>query len=214
MWEKVEETQTHTVSFVADVTGVSQLPDAIIVEHDTVIPADTVTELKKAKPIREGYNFLYWTDNLTTKANYDFTQKITADVKLYPVWTRNQVRITWPTSTSAGETLIHPGYTEDANHSTMVDVGSTVTFRVQWDKEYDPATVLAHDLPLGGRVGTEDEYGVTYTYQFTANEDTTITVNPATRKTFTITLPSANGCDVTFTECRGWDSRETPSWIP
>ena len=208
MWEKVEETQTHTVSFVADVTGVSQLPDAIIVEHDTVIPADTVTELKKAKPIREGYNFLHWTDNLTTKANYNFTQKITADVKLYPVWTRNQVRITWPTSTSAGETLIHPGYTEDANHSTMVDVGSTVTFRVQWHTEYDPATVLANDLPLGGRVGTEDQYGVTYTYQFTANEDTTITVNPATRKTFTITLPSANGCDVTFTECRGWDSRD------
>lgn len=86
----------------------------------------------------------------------------------------------------------------------MVDVGSTVTFRVQWYKEYDPATVLANDLPLGGRVGTEDEHGVTYTYQFTANEDTTITVNPATRKTFTITLPSANGCDVTFADCQSW----------
>ncbi|MEI3089523.1 MAG: hypothetical protein V8T01_06035 [Oscillospiraceae bacterium] len=86
----------------------------------------------------------------------------------------------------------------------MVDVGSTVTFRVQWYKEYDPATVLANDLPLGGRVGTEDEHGVTYTYQFTANEDTTIKVNPATRKTFTITLPSANGCDVTFADCQSW----------
>ena len=197
VWEPTETANTHTVSFVADVTGVSQLPDAINVEHDTVIPGEKVPTVP---PIREGYNFLHWTDNLTTKAEYNFTQKITADVKLYPVWARNQVKITWPTSTSAGETLMHPGYTEDANHSTMVDVGSTVTFRVQWHTEYDPATVLANDLPLGGRVGTEDEFGVTYTYQFTANEDTTITVNPATRKTFTITLPSGNGFYAIFAE--------------
>lgn len=204
VWEPTETANTHTVSFVADVTGVSQLPDAINVEHDTVIPGEKVPTVP---PIREGYNFLHWTDDLTTKAEYNFTQKITADVKLYPVWTRNQVKITWPTSTSAGETLMHPGYTEDANHSTMVDVGSTVTFRVQWYTEYDPATVLANDLPLGGRVSTEDEYGVTYTYQFTANENTTITVNQATRKTFTITLPSANGCEATFTQCEGWNHR-------
>ena len=185
---------------MADVTGVSQLPDAINVEHDTVIPGEKVPTVP---PIREGYNFLHWTDDLTTKAEYNFTQKITADVKLYPVWTRNQVKITWPAGTSDGEFLTHT-YQEDASHSTMVDVGSTVTFRVQWYKEYDPATVLANDLPLGGRVGTEDEHGVTYTYQFTANEDTTIKVNPATRKTFTITLPSANGCDVTFADCQSW----------
>lgn len=48
-------TQTHTVSFVADVTGVSQMPDAIIVEHDKTIPADKVPTVP---PIREGYNFL------------------------------------------------------------------------------------------------------------------------------------------------------------
>ena len=130
-----------------------------------------------------------------------------------PSGTRNQVKITWPAGTSDGEFLTHT-YQEDANHSTMVDVGSTVTFRVQWHKEYDPATVLANDLPLGGRVSTEDEYGVTYTYQFTANENTTITVNPATRKTFTITLPSANGCDVTFTDCyRGSVKLDNAEWL-
>ena len=37
VWEPTEAANTHTVSFVADVTGVSQLPDAINVEHDTVI---------------------------------------------------------------------------------------------------------------------------------------------------------------------------------
>lgn len=207
MWEKVEETQTHTVSFVADVTGVSQLPDAIIVpEGEKVSEVTNPDDL--VKPIREGYNFLHWTDNLTTKAEYNFTQKITADVKLYPVWTRNQVKITWPLTVPTGVMLTHQGTGNPTDTVTSVDVGSTVTFRVQWDKEYDPATVLANDLPLGGRVGTEDQYGVTYTYQFTANEDTTITVNPATRKTFTITLPSANGCEATFTQCEGWDSRD------
>ena len=202
MWEKVEETQTHTVSFVADVTGVSQLPDAIIVEDGTAIPGDKVPTVP---PIREGYTFAHWylsTD--TTESAYNFATPVTGNITLRAKWTRNQVRITWPTGTSDGEFLTHPGYTEDASHSTMVDVGSTVTFRVQWYKEYDPATVLANDLPLGGRVGTEDEHGVTYTYQFTANEDTTIKVNPATRKTFTITLPSANGCDVTFADCQSW----------
>ena len=92
-------------------------------------------------------------------------------------------------------------------YSTMVDVGSFVTFRVQWYKEYDPATVLANDLPLGGRVGTEDEHGVTYTYQFTANEDTTIKVNPATRDVHHHP-PGANGCDVTFADCQSWRTRK------
>ena len=198
VWEPTEAANTHTVSFVADVTGVSQLPDAIIVEDGTAIPGDKVPTVP---PIREGYTFAGWYLNGT---EYDFDAPVTSDITLVAQWTRNQVRITWPSGTSAGETFIHT-YTEDAtSHSTMVDVGSTVTFQVQWHKEYDPATVLANDLPLGGRVGTENEYGVTYTYQFTANEDTTIKVNPATRKTFTITLPSANGCDVTFADCQSW----------
>lgn len=202
VWEPTEAVNTHTVSFVADVTGVSQLPDAIIVEDGTVIPEEKVPTVP---PIREGYTFAHWylsTD--TTESAYNFATPVTKDITLRAKWTRNQVRITWPTGTSAGETLIHPSYTEEASHSTMVDVGSTVTFQVQWHKEYDPATVLANDLPLGGRVDTENVFGVTYTYQFTANENTTITVNPATRKTFTITLPSANGCDVTFADCQSW----------
>lgn len=197
VWEPAEAANTHTVSFVADVTGVSQLPDAIIVEDGTAIPGDKVPTVP---PIREGYNFLHWTDDLTTKAEYNFTQKITADVKLYPVWTRNQVKITWPLNVPTGVTLKYQGTGNLAGTVTSVDVGTEVTFRVQWHTEYDPATVLANDLPLGGRVGTEDEFGVTYTYQFTANEDTTITVNPATRKTFTITLPSGNGFYAIFAE--------------
>lgn len=171
----------------------------------TQVVTDGLTAIAPTtEPTRDGYTFAGWylvqADGSLANEAYNFGTAVTKDITLRAKWTRNQVKITWPTSTSAGETLMHPGYTEDANHSTMVDVGSTVTFRVQWHTEYDPATVLANDLPLGGRVGTEDEFGVTYTYQFTANEDTTITVNPATRKTFTITLPSGNGFYAIFAE--------------
>ena len=195
-WTQVTEETTYTVTF--DV-GVANVPGT-----QTVTAGGHATA-PDAPPVRDDYEFEYWylsTD--TTKARYDFgNTAVNSNITLCAKWKNKQVKITWPAGTSDGEFLTHT-YQEDANHSTMVDVGSTVTFRVQWYKEYDPATVLANDLPLGGRVGTEDEHGVTYTYQFTANEDTTIKVNPATRKTFTITLPSANGCDVTFADCQSW----------
>lgn len=198
-WTQVTEETTYTVTFDVGVANAGPVPGT-----QTVTAGGHATA-PDAPPVRDDYEFEYWylsTD--TTKARYDFgNTAVNSNITLCAKWNRNQVRITWPSGTSDGEFLTHT-YQEDANHSTMVDVGSTVTFRVQWYKEYDPATVLANDLPLGGRVGTEDEHGVTYTYQFTANEDTTIKVNPATRKTFTITLPSANGCDVTFADCQSW----------
>lgn len=193
IWEPTETANTHTVSFVADVTGVSQLPDAINVEHDTVIPGEKVPTVP---PIREGYNFLHWTDNLTTKANYDFTQKITADVKLYPVWTRNQVKITWPTSTPAGVTLAHPAPDVAGGFVTSVDVGSEVTFQITLDERYEIGTVKAGDRVLGSTVN-----GNIYTYTFTADEDLTVAVGDPTVKKFTISLPQGDGYEATFTDC-------------
>ena len=138
VWEPAEAANTHTVSFVADVTGVSQLPDAIIVEDGTAIPGDKVPTVP---PIREGYNFLHWTDDLTTKAEYNFTQKITADVKLYPVWTRNQVKITWPLNVPTGVTLKYQGTGNLAGTVTSVDVGTEVTFQIVLDERYEIGTV-------------------------------------------------------------------------
>ena len=209
-WTQVTEETTYTVTFDVGVANAGPVPAAQVVKKDAAAIAPTT------EPTRDGYTFGGWylvqDDGTLAGAAYDFGTAVTKDITLRAKWTRNQVRITWPTSTSAGETLTHPGYTEDANHSTMVDVGSTVTFRVQWHKEYDPATVLANDLPLGGRVGTEDEYGVIYTYQFTANEDTTITVNPATKKTYTITLPSGNGFYAIFADSNKPNAKNAMSY--
>lgn len=198
MWEKVEETQTHTVSFVADVTGVSQLPDAINVEHDTVIPGEKVPTVP---PIREGYNFLHWTDDLTTKAEYNFTQKITADVKLYPVWARNQVKITWPLNVPTGVTLKHQGTGNPADTVTSVDVGTEVTLQIVLDERYEIGTVKAGDRVLGSTVN-----GDIYTYTFTADKDLTVAVGDPTVKKFTISLPQGDGYEATFTDCKKYSS--------
>ena len=196
-WTQVTEETTYTVTFDVGVANAGPVPGTQVITSGQPVPEPTV------EPTRDGYTFAGWylvqADGSLANEAYDFGTAVTKDITLRAKWTRNQVKITWPAGTSDGEFLTHT-YQEDASHSTMVDVGSTVTFRVQWYKEYDPATVLANDLPLGGRVGTEDEHGVTYTYQFTANEDTTIKVNPATRKTFTITLPSGNGFYAIFAE--------------
>lgn len=210
VWEPTEAVNTHTVTFDVGVANAGPVPGTQVVKKDAVAIKPTT------EPTRDGYTFAGWylvqADGSLANSAYVFTTPVTGNITLRAKWTRNQVKITWPTSTSVGETLMHPGYTEDANHSTMVDVGSTVTFRVQWHTEYDPATVLANDLPLGGRVGTENEFGVTYTYQFTANEDTTITVNPATRKTFTITLPSGNGFYAIFSDSNKPDAVNAMSY--
>ena len=193
VWEPTETANTHTVSFVADVTGVSQLPDAINVEHDTVIPGEKVPTVP---PIREGYNFLHWTDDLTTKAEYNFTQKITADVKLYPVWTRNQVKITWPLIVPAGVTLTHQGTGNLADTVTSVDVGTEVTLQIVLDERYEIGTVTAGDRVLGSTVN-----GNIYTYTFTADKDLTVAVGDPTVKKFTISLPQGDGYEATFTDC-------------
>lgn len=83
VWEPAEAANTHTVSFVADVTGVSQLPDAIIVEDGTAIPGDKVPTVP---PIREGYTFAGWYLNGT---EYDFDAPVTSDITLVAQWTRN-----------------------------------------------------------------------------------------------------------------------------
>lgn len=198
VWEPTETANTHTVSFVADVTGVSQLPDAINVEHDTVIPGEKVPTVP---PIREGYNFLHWTDDLTTKAEYNFTQKITADVKLYPVWARNQVKITWPLNVPAGVTLKHQGTGNPADTVTSVDVGTEVTLQIVLDERYEIGTVKAGDRVLGSTVN-----GDIYTYTFTADKDLTVAVGDPTVKKFTISLPQGDGYEATFTDCKKYSS--------
>lgn len=199
VWEPAEAANTHTVSFVADVTGVSQLPDAIIVEDGTVIPEEKVPTVP---PIREGYTFAHWylsTD--TTESAYNFATPVTKDITLRAKWTRNQVKITWPTSTPAGVTLAHPAPDVAGGFVTSVDVGSEVTFQITLGDRYEIGTVKAGDRVLGSTVN-----GNIYTYTFTADKDLTVAVGDPTVKKFTISLPQGDGYEATFVECKAYDA--------
>ena len=211
-----EVAQTHTVSFVADVTGVSQMPDAIIVEHDKTIPGEKVPTVP---PIREGYKFLHWTDNLTTKTVYNFAQTIMADVKLYPVWEREKVKITWPAGTSAGVTLIHRGPGNPEDLVTPVDLNSTVNFTLMLDEGYELPTVTVNGSPLAATVGATTTTGgkktTTYHYSFVANaaetekeggtkvREMTVEIGETKLRKVTIALPTGDGFRATFTGCTG-----------
>ena len=195
VWEPTEAVNTHTVSFVADVTGVSQLPDAIIVEHGTAIPGDKVPTVP---PIREGYTFAHWYLNGT---EYDFDTPVTSDITLVAQWTRNKVQITWPLAVPAGVTLTHPGTGNPADLVTSVDLGKEVTLRIVLDERYEIGTVKAGDRVLGSTVN-----GHIYTYTFTADKDLTVAVGAPTVKKFTISLPQGDGYEATFTDCKAYDA--------
>lgn len=194
VWEPAEAANTHTVSFVADVTGVSQLPDAIIVEDGTAIPGDKVPTVP---PIREGYTFAHWylsTD--TTESAYNFATPVTGNITLRAKWTRNQVKITWPLAVPAGVTLAHPGTGNPADLVTSVDLGKEVTLQIVLDERYEIGTVTAGERVLGSTVN-----GHIYTYTFTADKDLTVAVGNPTVKKFTISLPQGDGYEATFTDC-------------
>ena len=197
--------QTHTVSFVADVTGVSQMPDAIIVENNTKIPADKVPTVD---PIREGYKFKYWSTTANGATAYTFEDTITADVKLYPVWEREKVNITWTNNNTTGATWTQPATSE-------VDLNSTVNFTLTLDEGYELPTVTAGGSPLAATVGATTTTGgkktTTYHYSFVANAEKdadgnramTVMVGETKLRKVTIALPTGDGFRATFTGCTG-----------
>ena len=115
---------------------------------------------------------------------------------LYPVWTRNQVKITWPLAVPTGVTLKHQGTGNPADTVTSVDVGTEVTLQIVLDERYEIGTVKAGDRVLGSTVN-----GNIYTYTFTADKDLTVAVGDPTVKKFTISLPQGDGYEATFTDC-------------
>lgn len=188
-WTQVTEETTYTVTFDVGVANAGPVPGTQVVTDGLTATAPTT------KPTRDGYTFAHWylsTD--TTESAYNFATPVTGNITLRAKWTRNTVNITWPTTLPAGvEEIHHPNapYYE----------GSTVSFNVVWKKGYTPSTVLANGQPLGAVTSTDPEgYEVT-TYTFTADADPIkVEINPAAKKTYTITLPSGNGFYAIFAE--------------
>lgn len=192
MWEKAEETQTYTVKFDGVYTGVSNLPaTTFVVKTD-----NTQVNEPSETPMREGYTFAGWAADKNSTTAVTFPYAISGDTTFYALWTRNQVKITWPTGTPTGVTLAHPAPDVAGGFVTSVDVGSEVTFQITLDERYEIGTVKAGDRVLGSTVNSN-----IYTYTFTADKDLTVAVGDPTVKKFTISLPQGDGYEATFTDC-------------
>ena len=204
-WTQVTEETTYTVTFDVGVANAGPVPGTQVVKKDAVAIKPTT------EPTRDGYTFGGWYlvgDDGKTLADteYVFTTPVTKDITLRAKWNRNTVTIAWPTMLPAGvEEIHHP----DAPYYE----GSTVSFNVVWMKGYTPSTVLANGQPLGAVTSTDPEgYEVT-TYTFTADADPIkVEINPAAKKTYTITLPSGNGFYALFKDSNKAEAKNAMSY--
>lgn len=203
-WTQVTEETTYTVTFDVGVANAGPVPGTQVVKKDAVAIKPTT------EPTRDGYTFAGWylvqADGSLANSAYVFTTPVTGNITLRAKWNRNTVTIAWPTMLQAGvEEIHHP----DAPYYE----GSTVSFNVVWMKGYTPSTVLANGQPLGAVTSTDPEgYEVT-TYTFTADADPIkVEINPAAKKTYTITLPSGNGFYALFKDSNKAEAKNAMSY--
>lgn len=204
MWEKAEETETHTHTVTFDVGVANAGP----VPATQVVTANGTAVEPSAQPTRDGYTFGGWylvqADGSLANEAYNFGTAVTKDITLRATWNRKTVTIEWPTL-PAGVYEVHqprkPYYE-----------GSTVSFNVVWMKGYTPSTVLANGQPLGAVTTTDTEGHEVTTYTFTAVTDTKVEINPAAKKTYTITLPSGNGFYAIFSDSNKPDAVNAMSY--
>ena len=204
VWEPTEAANTHTVTFDVGVANAGPVPGTQVVKKDDAAIEPTT------EPTRDGYTFAGWylvqADGSLANEAYNFGTAVTKDITLRAKWNRNTVTIEWPTTPPTGVYEIH--HPKEPYYE-----GSTVSFNVVWMKGYTPSTVLANGQPLGAVTSTDTEgYEVT-TYTFTADADPIkVEINPAVKKTYTITLPSGNGFYAIFSESNKPDAVNAMSY--
>ncbi len=150
-------------------------------------------------PVVEGYTFGGWYKESTCDNAWNFVDvpatagttailadTVTKDTTIYAKLTPIKPVITWPTTT--------PGYEFEFTAPTAlvgnmtgtgkVDYGSTVTFTIKILEGYDASKM---QVGINGQLLAPKEInGDTYTFEFTAKQDTKITVVGVERKTVTI----------------------------
>lgn len=150
-----------------------------------------------AAPSVDGYKFVGWYKDAGLTMPWNFaTDKVTGPTTIYAKLTAIEPVITWPTTT--------PGYEFEFTAPTAlvgnmtgtgkVDYGSTVTFTIKILEGYDASKM---QVGINGQLlapKSKSEDGKTYTFEFTAKENTNITVVGVERKTVTI-IYNANARD-------------------
>ena len=173
---KVTANATYTVTFMTN--GTPYQTQQVEYDHKATQPVD---------PKVEGFTFDGWYREDTFATAWDFANdKVIENTTLYAKLDPIKPVITWPTAT--------PGYefkftapTALVNNATgtgTVDYGSTVTFTITISTGYDASKM---QVGINNQLLAPKEInGDTYTFEFTAKQDTKITVVGVERKTVTI----------------------------
>lgn len=143
-----------------------------------------------AAPSVDGYKFVGWYKDAGLTTPWDFaTEKVIGPTTIYAKLDPITPKITW-VSPATGYTIavegIKAGETSATrlNSNDMVVYGSTVTFTIKIDDGYDASKM---QVGINNQLLAPKEInGDTYTFEFTAKQDTKITVVGIERKTVTI----------------------------
>ena len=145
---------------------------------------------RPADPVVEGYKFDGWYKDVGLTIPWDFaTEKVIGPTTIYAKLTAITPKITWVSpatgytiaveGTKAGETSV-----TTLNSNDKVVYGSTVTFTITISKGYDASKM---QVGINGQLLAPKEInGDDYIFEFTAKQDTKITVVGVARKTVTI----------------------------
>ena len=141
-------------------------------------------------PVVEGYTFDGWYKESTCDNAWNFaTDTVIGPTTIYAKLTAIEPVITWPTATT-GYTIEVKGTASGAtaettlNNNDKVNYGSTVTFTIEILDGYDASQM---QVGINGQLLAPKEInGDVYIFEFTAKENTKITVVGVARKTVTI----------------------------
>lgn len=182
---EVTANATYTVTFMTN--GTTYQTQQVEFDHKATQPVD---------PKVEGFTFDGWYKTNTgwdAADKWDFANdKVTGNTTIYAKLDPITPKITW-VSPATGYTIavegIKAGETSATrlNSNDMVVYGSTVTFTIEILDGYDASQMQVGINNVLHAPKSKSEDGKTYTFEFTAKENTNITVVGVERKTVTIT---------------------------
>ena len=182
-----DDVMTKNLTFNLDAT------DAYYAYSTVAMVANENYKLPTVTPIREHYTFKEWKldDTSSYKPGDEISNTLTGtDLMLTAVWELEQVSVDYPVDTGLPNGVT---YGTTAPTDGDVDYGTVQSFDLVLDAGYDPTTlfVTANDVllaPVNYVAGTDGK--VTYTYSFTATDDTTIAVSDDLAKlSYVVTMP-------------------------
>ena len=184
---EVTTNATYTVTFMTN--GTTYQTQQVEFNHKATQPVD---------PKVEGFTFGGWYKNTgwTDADKWDFATPITGDTTIYAKLDPIYPEITWPTTAEQVGYTMKVEYTapsvttatatELTTNPGTVPYNSVVTFTIKILEGYDASKMQVgiNGVQLAPKSKSED--GKTYTFEFTAKENTNITVVGVERKTVTI----------------------------